>query len=108
MKTTAWISWRLSFICWKDPNALNKVQVRPTLLEKLKNGGSPVSFGFTRAKPIITTFIIFVCECTRSARVREKNGQVHVYVCEIVGEGGGGVLGHCVLVHACLYNCIHA
>lgn len=90
MKTTARISWRLSFICWKDPNALNKVQVRPTLLEKLKNGGRPVSFGFTRAKPIITTFIIFVCECTKLASV---------CVCAFM---------HCVPVHACLYNCIHA
>lgn len=43
MKIMTWMGWRLSFICCKDPSTLNKVQVRPALLERHKTGGRSVS-----------------------------------------------------------------
>lgn len=45
-----WMGWRLFFICSEDPSALNKIQVRPALLEKTKNGGRSVSLGFSRGQ----------------------------------------------------------
>lgn len=79
--------WRLSFICCKDLNALNKVQVRPTLLEKLKNGGRPVSLGFTGGKANHNQFHIS-CLCVR------KGELLCCFVC---------VFAFCVPVHACLF-----
>lgn len=42
--------WRLAFICFTDPSALNKVQVRLVLLEQPRDGGGSMSLGFFRGE----------------------------------------------------------
>lgn len=48
MRTPAWR--RLAFICFEDPNALNKVWVRLALLEAPKMQPGSLSLGFSRGQ----------------------------------------------------------